>query len=343
MATTFMTTMSPPAETAAPSRFVILDGWRALSILMVLAGHLLPLGPKDLKMNFAVASGGMVMFFILSGFLITRALSMNADLRVFLIRRIFRIVPLAWLVMAILLIADRASFATWTANFLFYANLPPQHLVAEGGGHLWSLCLEMQLYLGLAVVAAVFTRRGFLMLPFIALAVTLARIAGHRYADIVTWYRCDELLAGGILALVYAGWYGDLPQRALRWLNPLWLLPLVVASAHPAMGGLNYFRPYIAAVTIGASLYGAPVGMVRLSEHRWTAYIATISYALYIIHGALEATWLAKGDVMVKYAKRPLFFAATFGLAHLSTFRFEQPCIAYAKRLTRGIPVRTPA
>ena len=54
-------------------------------------------------------------------------------------------------------------------------------------------------------------------------------------------------------------------------------------------------------------------------------------------------TWLGSGDKLVKYAKRPLLLALTFGLAHLSTFRFEQPCVQLAKRWTRGLSVKTPA
>jgi peptidoglycan/LPS O-acetylase OafA/YrhL len=64
------------------------------------------------------------------------------------------------------------------------------------------------------------------------------------------------------------------------------------------------------------------------------AYIAAISYALYIIHGVLTATWLGSGDVFAKYTKRPLLFAVTFGLAHLSTYYLEKPCMEFAKRLT---------
>ena len=37
------------------NRFLSLDGWRGLSILFVLAGHLLPLGPKSWQMNSSVA------------------------------------------------------------------------------------------------------------------------------------------------------------------------------------------------------------------------------------------------------------------------------------------------
>lgn len=327
---------------AGADRFAILDGWRAASILLVLAGHLLPLGPAQLGLNEAVAATGMVLFFILSGFLITRFLAAHADLRVFLIRRFFRIVPLAWTVMLVLLIAARAPPATWAASFLFYINIPPYHFV-PGDGPLWSLCVEMQFYLGIALFVALLGQRALIALPLVAGAVTVARIVAHEPISIVTWHRVDEILAGGVVALVYAGWYGEAPKRVLAAINPLWLLPLLVASGHHATGPLQYARPYIAALTIGSSLYGAPAVLQRLFTNRAAAYIATVSYALYIFHGALVDTWLGSGGKLAKYAKRPLLLGLTFGLAHLSTFRFEQPCVQLAKRWTRGLTVKIPA
>src|ERR1700759_971314 len=84
------------------SRLSVLDGWRALSITLVLCGHLLPLGPKSWRLNETFAPMGMALFFTLSGFLITRLL-LSTDVRSFLIRRFFRIIPLAWLTILIVL------------------------------------------------------------------------------------------------------------------------------------------------------------------------------------------------------------------------------------------------
>ncbi|HEY8708445.1 MAG TPA: hypothetical protein VIM34_10640, partial [Burkholderiaceae bacterium] len=59
-------------------------------------------------------------------------------------------------------------------------------------------------------------------------------------------------------------------------------------------------------------------------------------------HHVLVYTWLGSGDKFVKYAKRPLLFAVTFGLAHLSTFYFERPCMAWGKRLAARFVRRRP-
>lgn len=326
-------------EARRADRFAILDGWRATSILLVLVGHLFPLGPHRWGLNEAIPSTGMVLFFILSGFLITRSLASGADLRVFVIRRLARIVPLSWAVMLVLLIADRSEPAAWSANLLFYANLPPQHLLV-GGTHLWSLCVEMQFYAGIALFVAVAGASALRLLPLLCFAVTGLRIVEHYYIGIVTWYRVDEILAGGILALVSMGLLGELPRRALVWLNPLWLMPLLIASAHPETGAWQYLRPYLAALTIGSSMYGAPRALTVLFENRVAGYIAQSSYALYIFHGALRDTWLGSGDTFFRYLKRPLLLVVTFFLSHLSTFKFELPLVEYAKRMTRGAPVR---
>lgn len=333
----------PPAVAAGSDRFAMLDGWRAASILLVLAGHLLPLGPKSLQLNAAAAATGMAIFFTLSGFLIVRFLSERTDLRVFLIRRFFRIVPLAWVAVLVLMVAHRSPPETWAANLLFYANLPPQHLV-HGGAHLWSLCVEMQFYIAAGLFAATLGSRALGWgVPLAALAITANRVLAGAEINIVTWYRVDEILAGGTLALLYAGRYGELPRRLLALLHPYLLLPLLFLSAHPEAGALAYARPYLAAATVGASLFTAPLLLRRLFENRVAAYIATVSYALYVIHGLVGETWLGSGDTVEKYLKRPLLFAVTFGLAHLSTFRFEQPMIGVAKRLTSGRSVRLPA
>ncbi|MGB1648440.1 MAG: acyltransferase family protein [Cycloclasticus sp.] len=55
-------------ETSTENYFHVLDGWRGLSILFVLATHLLPMGPKVLRLNETSGPIGMALFFTLSGF-----------------------------------------------------------------------------------------------------------------------------------------------------------------------------------------------------------------------------------------------------------------------------------
>lgn len=324
----------PPAPAASASTHIaMLDGWRAVSILLVLAGHLLPLGPGRWQMNGAVAASGMAIFFTLSGLLITRFLLDRPDVTDFLIRRLFRIVPLAWTAMGVLAVATGAGWDKLAANWLFVANLPPHHLMA-GGEHLWSLCVEVQFYAAIALLVLIAGRRGLLVLPFVCLAVTAGRIATGTPISIVTWQRIDEILVGCCIALLLArpraaGLLAGWP----RW-TPVAMAVLLLASAHPAAGPLAYARPYFAALAVGSSLHAAPRAMQALFTSRAARYIAEISYALYVIHGMLIATWFGSGATLAKYAKRPLLALATLGLAHLSTFYLERPLISVGKRLS---------
>lgn len=313
-------------------RISILDGWRALSILLVLAGHLLPLGPGSWRLNGASAAAGMAIFFTLSGFLITQFLLERPDVRSFLLRRLFRILPLAWSAMIVLALVDRAGAWEIAANLLFFANLPPTQLM-PGGEHLWSLCVEVQFYAGVALLVAVGGRRALWLLPLLCLAVTAIRIGQGATLSIYTWQRVDEILAGATLALIHER--HSAAPRGLPAIMPLLLLPLLLASAHEDVGALAYLRPYIAAATVGTSLYAAPAWFRALMGSSPARYVADISYALYVFHAMFAATWLGSGETIVKYAKRPLLFAATFAAAHASTRWFERPMIRLGKRIEK--------
>ncbi len=331
-----MIASSGTTATAPLQHLPLLDGWRALSIALVLAGHLLPIGPRGWQLNAPAAATGMVMFFTLSGFLITRFLIEDGDIRRFLIRRLLRIVPLGWLGMLLAFaVAGGANTGEIFGNFLFVANLPPDALVAPGA-HFWSLCLEVQFYLSIALLVVIGGKRALMIIPIASLTITCARIYWHEPMSIVTWFRADEILAGATSALIYENWLGERVRRLIARPSIFLLLPLLFASADLRTGFLPYLRPYICALMIGASLYNAPRWLRAICEWRSVVYVAQTSYALYVFHGIFANSWLGSGDTLVKYAKRPLLLAATFACAHLSTFHYERRWNALAKRLARG-------
>jgi peptidoglycan/LPS O-acetylase OafA/YrhL len=325
--------MSVPEQPTETGRFQVLDGWRGVSILFVLAAHLLPLGPKAWQLNSTVGPLGMALFFTLSGFLITTFLVHHSSVVDFLIRRFFRIVPLAWVGSIVALGVSHSSARACLAHFFFYANLPPIQLT-EIGSHLWSLDVEVQFYVGIAVLVGALGGRGLMLLPVLCILVTFGRIATGTELSLITYFRVDEILAGGVLALIHEGKLGDAPRRFLSWVNPYVLVVFLPVACHPSTGFANYLRPYVASMLVGTTLFNGRSNLARgLRSHAFD-YVAAISYAVYVNHQFLEFTWLGSGDKIVKYAKRPLLIAASVGLAHLSTFYFEHPFIALGKRLS---------
>jgi len=319
-----------------PSRLPVLDGWRGISILCVLAGHMLPLGPKFLQFNAMIATAGMSLFFILSGFLIVSMLVRNDNVASFLVRRVCRIVPLAWGFLIVVLIFNGANLDAWKANLLFYANLPPFYLNYDNG-HFWSLSVEMQFYAGIALVVALAGRRGLALLPIVCLAVTSARIAYDTPISIVTWVRVDEILAGGCLALAFGSSRVAKSAAKLPAFTPFLLAPLLLASCHPSMSALNYARPYFAALLIGSTILRSQDALQEFLCGRILGYLAQISFALYVIHPLTYSGWMGAGDVTVRYTKRIGSFFLCFAFAHVSTFYYEKYWIGLGHRLAARI------
>ncbi len=317
-------------------RFQVLDGWRGMSILFVLICHLLPVGPSFLHINFALGALGMALFFTLSGFLVTHFLIGRPYIIDFLIRRFLRILPLVWLYILAAFILYPVTREVWLAHLFFYANYPPKPLI-HVTDHLWSLCVEMHFYIGLALIFSLFKKKGLLLIPALCVLVTLLRMVNTQHASVITHFRVDEILAGGILALIYNQKLGDGLIKAFRHVNYVCVLGLLLISCHQDAGFMNYFRPYLAAILVGSTLYNKDTRLVKLLEHKWLFYVASISYALYVIHPLLAASWLGSGDLIERYTKRPLLFAELFLLAHLSTFYYEQPVMAWGKGLSKKL------
>ena len=326
---------SPPARHPDPEgRFFVLDGWRAISILLVLAAHMLPLGPKALRLNETAGYMGMSLFFTLSGFLITTQVHRDGRVGAFFIRRLFRIVPLAWLgVLVAAYLADAGARGVLTS--LFFGQTYSHAHIIPGLSHFWSLCVEVHFYLFIGVVLWLGGARIFQLLPFVWAALFLLRSSLAPSGTIETHLRVDEILSGSLLALLHLGKLGD-RTRGLIVRAPVPLLLLVLlATCLPVTAPVHGFRGLAAAAVVGHTLFAGAAGGFRWLGARPLRYIAAVSYALYVIHPFSMHGWLGQGATpAAKYAKRLLCLAITFALAHLSTFAFERRFIAWAKVLT---------
>lgn len=318
---------------SSTDRFFQLDGWRGISILCVLAAHLLPLGPAILKLNPTAGAMGMSLFFTLSGFLITTFLLDRPQPLPFLVRRFCRILPLAWLFMLITLWLHGRNLPEWMANFLFYLNYKPAY-PQSFNSHMWSLCVEMHFYVLVALLVGVCGKRGLMLLPVACLSVTTLRVVKGVYISNATHLRIDEILVGASLALIFTVGQG----RGKRWLGRIspWLAILALAViCNPYAGPLQYLRPYAGGIAIGTTLVRPDHRFSQFLKSRFLVYLATISYALYVIHGPLRAGWFAGSGTIDRYlVKRPIGIALTFALAHISTFYFEAFWIKIGKALT---------
>ena len=131
-----------------------LDGFRGISIITVLIFHIL------LKQHKPYFHGdfGVEIFFVISGFIITTLLikeqvkSRDVSLKNFYIRRILKILPIAYLYLLAITICNayyhHLAPREIISAALFLKNTDLIPTIANGStGHFWSLSVEEQFYL----------------------------------------------------------------------------------------------------------------------------------------------------------------------------------------------------
>ena len=151
---------------AAPLGYIKqLDGIRAIAVLLVIVSHWFPGGFAS---RYVLGSIGVDIFFVLSGFLITRILiaerlkfsaapstySRLKSIKNFMVRRSLRIFPIYYLLLILLVLCanqfpnpvaqDWKWYFFYLQNILFYIN---QGWPGGKLSHLWSLAVEEQFYL----------------------------------------------------------------------------------------------------------------------------------------------------------------------------------------------------
>lgn len=317
-----------------PTHLPDLDGFRALSILAVLAAHMLPLGPAEWALNYTAGLMGMSIFFALSGFLISRYLWEKQDVGTFFVRRIARIAPLVFLVSLIYCLLLEGRVDSFIAVNLYLQNYWVSAL-NPSISPFWSLAIEMHFYVAIGLAVLIFGRRGFWLLPIGALLVLFFRVEAEVFANINTHFRVDEILTGGMLALAWLNRDKAPINRILSALPYLFwpILALWVLSCMPFTGPWGYARAYMSALLIGSVLGMNQSWQNRFLGTRALAYIATVSFALYVWHSPFRHGWFNEGSDIERYLfKRPLGLACVFALAHASTFYYEKPILAAARR-----------
>src|SRR5215471_8318316 len=148
------------ALTPNPRHLPELDGIRGIAIITVLLYHLFCYsmfrhswtGLAHLAMKVTEnMSHGVDLFFVLSGFLITGILlDSRTDpryFRTFYARRALRILPLYYVVLAVILLCYPNSGPYVLLSFAHLSNVAPALSITMVNGAMWSLSVEEHFYL----------------------------------------------------------------------------------------------------------------------------------------------------------------------------------------------------
>jgi peptidoglycan/LPS O-acetylase OafA/YrhL len=292
------------------------------------------------------------LFYVLSGFLITRILlglrddtDRIAALRIFYIRRALRIFPAFYLTLALAWLADvplaRETFA-WHAAYLsnvlvFLTGTWPGSL-----SHLWSLAVEEQFYIAWPWLIVFAPRRW--LVPGVTAAVVSAPLfrwwlANEGYREtllaVLTPGSLDSLGVGALLALaaVPAAVSSSNARKAVvlaaaGWAMLVWsenlgaTLPLALVA----------IKQTLQALVFGWLVFGAATGFDgragRILSARPLVYIGRISYGIYLAHG-FAGEILAAFGISSRTIPEPwrllILASLTVGVAALSWHVLERP------------------
>lgn len=357
--------MSTRSVTAAPPVTLVplgyrpsLDGLRAFAVLAVMSWHYVLPGVKG---GFL----GVDLFFVLSGFLITKLLleewerTERIHLGHFYLRRVLRLFPALLLVLiATWPFVERVW--TW-ASLLYVTNwgILAGKLNSSAIMQLWSLSVEEQFYLVwpplLLLLLRLRTPRRAIVALVLALTAASAvfKVVGWRSVDDWSRFyfgsdgRADQLLIGGLVAMLlsWTRWPAQtwfrvvvrvLMLPALVWLGYLFMQSAIYWDLFYRRGGMTLVA--LAAAVVILQCLVAPVPGVRaFLAWRPMVGIGRMSYGLYLWHSPVG--WLTdpRHYDWVPILSRPVQFvvrvALTFLLAWLSYRFVETPILRLKDRL----------
>lgn len=354
------------AERKPNTRIESLDGIRGVSILMVLLAHAATSFPKLLTNTavfriFSNGHTGVMIFFVISGYLITKLLLIERDkkgqisIKDFYIRRFLRIFPVFYIYIAVVMILKHTVYPGIFTDYttIFFAALyiwnykhlltGPSYHETNGNwfmGHLWSLSMEEQFYLIWPFTFKKIPNKKLINVVIILIIiipvlriVTYACVTENRNLIIRMLHTGgDTILIGCLGALL------ERSEKFMNFLKNLWSKKWIVVTAFLYLFPLDWYltskfgEAY--SVFIGYSLSNVailflilwciyvPSPVYRFLNTPWVMQIGTISYSLYIWQQLI----LTKKYVSFTNTL-PFNFIAVFLIAFMSYYLIEKPIL----------------
>lgn len=361
---------APKSKAKAPSdiRIPALDGLRGLMTIFVVVSHFFGEVPSGLS-YFCLGWLAVIVFFVLSGYLVGRLIIEKMDagnfLSVFYLRRICRTFPTYFLATIVILILERhfaqtswidsdSIFPKWS-YLVFLQNFLLNPLESIGVHWLaptWTLALEEQFYLVAPFLLLLVPRRAWLTVMVIASLTAL----GVRAYGVLTGamvmaplailpIAADVLLAGMILAVL-------VKSNAIRWeqhsvvFRALPIVCLLLTAITQRLDGMvvgpwfEILAPFFAAIGAGSFILclvkGAPEA--KRFESRILIFFGNISYSVYLSHltilGLMHGLILGGLPNVGSPAQIAVTIAAlpvTVGLGWLMTRLIEEPITQWGR------------
>jgi peptidoglycan/LPS O-acetylase OafA/YrhL len=338
------------------------DGLRAVAIGLVLFAHFAAYLAAPLKTWWT----GVELFFVISGFLITSILIKKDDknfsqsYKTFIIRRSFRIFPVFYLLIIVLLILQVPEILkTYQYLFTYTLNYSPLYEDAVAFKFFWSLCVEEQFYLFFPLVVLPL-RNSPIVLTVVIVAIFLIGTAQsylnifpsiEKYNFIGVFPRMATLSLGAMVALVVR--YRKRVPVVLN--NKIFEITLLILAVYSScvqawwcylILSLCCFVVVLKSVTDGFKLDVINHAL----ENKYVVWVGKLSYGIYLFHmpvqyfldphltiiwGSINFEPLGKFKAIYYHPylfRLPIYSLISIGIAYLSYWFIEMPILRFKNR-----------
>ena len=316
-----------------------LDLLRAFAVLLVTVGHLLAffdkLGPYFHMRFVTLGRLGVLLFFVHTALVLMGSLEREPGAASFLVRRIFRVYPLAMFAIGVVILFHlpqttigphyfqgyKPDFGDIIANLSLTQNFSYRIALL---GPTWTLSYEMQMYLFLPLLFSIAcTRNRAFAVYFFVLALCLPIQHYSTTGNLAFWAPC--FLPGILAYQLMKGHPRKLPAYS-------WFIFLIAICSLYTMAPYTSYNDYILCLALG-------LGIPRFAELQLPAItrachsIAKYSYGIYLTH--FTAIYLAFDRW--GYLPRPLqvaiFMVILTAVPVLLYHTIEAPMIRLGKKI----------
>ncbi len=331
-----------------------LDGLRGIAVLMVMIFHFhwQPLSPFIQKIAI-FGQTGVDLFFVLSGFLITRILLVTKHnknyFNNFYCRRILRIFPLyygflilIYFVLPRFNIGNTPPFNHQLWYYLYLQNIPDTFIGIQNDncGHFWSLAVEEHFYLFwpflvyyLSPIRLMWASFGIIILSLI---IRIILVNFHLEVFYFTPCRFDALAIGALLA------YFEYKEKLLAYRKYLLNLGIfsfiLLITTWLFTGAKHLYLLQVIKFPIVATFYFSIVGYAsiqhpdhiisKILSSRLLLFTGKISYSLYVFHCLVYSLFENSNYFAFSFF---LCFSLTYFIAYLSYEIYEKPFLNLKK------------
>tara|TARA_B110001450_G_C17641678_1_gene489544 strand:- start:30 stop:1109 length:1080 start_codon:yes stop_codon:yes gene_type:complete len=338
-----------------------IDGLRCFAVIAVLIFHFSHF--ENIYLKRLPLGQGVNLFFVISGFLITRILLINKEnirlgkttlkqvLKAFYIRRSIRIFPIYYITIFYLIIINFQNtrevwpwLVSYTANFYISFDNP----YIGSFHHLWSLAVEEQFYLLWPILIFIIPAKhiGKFVVSVIVVSLIFKILYYNYYGPSIGLnafpISCADSLGFGSLIAFWSLYNPSIIERInkVKYVVLISFIPFVFFIIFPriypsivSIGNNFLFAFFAFFIVVKASQQKFTSITKFLLENRVALHIGKISYGIYLYHFFMPdfynqmTVFLPKIFYAGSTIKLPFLFASSLIFAQLSWMLIERPIL----------------